>query len=187
MTIDAKDFTAEAYLEFTQLPENDGKRFELIDGVIIEMPPSSKRNTVTAILFAHFVTGFVLENNLGYVTGADGGFEISPKTVLQPDVGFIRKERVTSLDGVTFAGAPDLAIEVISPSESSYDIRKKTDKYFDAGAQMVINVFTDDRLIQVWTLDGTGKHVETYGMNDVFDGGDVLPGFTLPIKKIFPD
>lgn len=187
MTIDAKFYTAEEYLEFAQLPENEGKRFELIDGVIIEMPPSSKRNTVTAARIIRLVGTFVDDHDLGYVTGADGGFEIAPKTVLQPDVGFIRKERVTNLDGVTFAGAPDLAIEVISPSESPYDIRRKTDKYFDAGASMVINVFANDKVIQVWTLDGTGKHVETYGVDDVFNGGDVLPGFTLPVKQIFPD
>src|SRR5258708_35645994 len=119
MTVQEKLYTIQEFWEIAQLSENEDKRLELIDGVILVMPPSSNKNTVVAFRVARFLGNHVDEHDLGYVTGADGGFELGQKTVLIPDVGYISKERAGKLVGNVFPVAPDLAVEVISPSETS--------------------------------------------------------------------
>src|SRR5439155_20989115 len=111
--------TIAEFLTFCELPENAHKRFELINGVPVEMPPSSQRNTVLAIRIARLIGNHVDANDLGYVTGADGGYELGPHDTRLPNVGFIAKARAGKLTGVTFPVAPDLAVEVISPSETA--------------------------------------------------------------------
>lgn len=187
MVVEQKLYTTEAFLEFAQLPENAEKRLELIDGMIYEMPPSSRRNTVTAMRVGRFVGNFVDERGLGYVTGADGGFELRPGTVRQPDVAFIAQERVSNLEGVTFSGAPDLVIEVISPSESSRDVLDKVRLYLETGARIVWTMYPDVQIVDAYQLNENGSLVvDTFGVDDVLNGDPVLPGFKLAVKDIFP-
>lgn len=188
MVVKQKLYTNEEFLEVAQLPENAEKRLELIDGVIYEMPPSNKRNTITAMRVGRFVGSFVDARGLGYVTGADGGFELRPGTVRQPDVAFIAKERVSNLEGVTFSGAPDLVIEVISPSESSRDVLDKVRLYLETGAQIVWTMYPEVQVVDAYRLNENGSLViDTFGINDVLDGGTVLPGFRLAVKDVFPN
>ena len=126
-----KLYTAEEFWEIAQLPENQDKRLELEDGVIVEMGSSSPANTVTAMRIGYFLNGFVIPRDLGYVTGADGGFKVGAKRVRQPDVGFVSKARVPKLTK-RFDLAPDLAVEVVSPDE---DIFKKAREYLHAGTK----------------------------------------------------
>ena len=118
MVIGEKLYTADEFWVIAQLPENEDKRLALLDGVIVEVPPSSQKNTVTAARIIYFFNAFVIPRNLGYVTGADGGFTLDARNARQPDVAFISKARHARLEGVVFPLAPDLAVEVISPSES---------------------------------------------------------------------
>lgn len=177
--------TADAFR--TLLRESD-RRLELVEGAIVEMPPSSRRNTIIAGLIAHFLNAFVLPRDLGYVTVADGGFEINAINTFQPDATFIQKARVSSLDGVTFDVAPDLAVEVISPSESTRQIHHKVTTYLQGGTRVVWVVYPDEAVVEVWTL-GTddAPTLLTLTQDESLDGRDILPGFTLPIAHIFPD
>ncbi len=93
-------YTAEEFFEIASLPENEDKRLELDDGVIVEMAGSSPINTVTAGRILHFVNAFVIPRDLGFVSGADGGFKLAPKRVRLPDVGFISKARCLSCRSV---------------------------------------------------------------------------------------
>jgi Uma2 family endonuclease len=187
VVVKQKLYTNEEFLAFAQLPENAEKRLELIDGVVYEMPPSSRKNTVTAVRVSAFIFRFVDENKLGYVTGADGGFDLRPGTVRQPDVAFIAKERVSSLEGVTFSGAPDLVVEVISPSESSRDVLDKVRLYLETGAHIVWAMYPEVQIVDAYRLNENGSLiVDTFGIDDVLDGGSVLPGFKLAVKDISP-
>lgn len=178
-----KLYTAEEFWEIAGLPENENRRLELEDGVLVEMAASGPINTVTAGRILYFLNGFVIPRDLGYVTGADGGFKLAPKRVRLPDAGFISKERLAALPR-RFDLAPDLAVEVVSPDE---DILKKAREYLHVGTRMVWAVYTEDRIVYVMTLgDGDAIVSIPYGEGDTLDGGDVLPGFTLAVKDIFP-
>lgn len=178
-----KLFTAEEFWDIAQLPENQDKRLELEDGVIVEMGASSPANTVTAARLVYFLNAFVIPRELGYVTGADGGFKLASRRVRQPDVGYISKARLPKLPK-RFEVAPDLAIEVVSPDE---DIFKKAREYLHAGTRKVWAVYEDERTVYVMTLNDEGTLIsKPYGENDTLDGGDLLPGFTLPVRDSFP-
>src|SRR5690349_700630 len=96
-------------------------RFELFQGVMHEMSPSSSNSSAVAFRLAVELGAYIVRNDLGVGTGADGGFRLEndPDSVVQPDIGFIRKERMTLWPGKKgiFPGNPDLAIEIISPTD----------------------------------------------------------------------
>jgi len=187
MAVRERLYTAAEFWEIAQRPENADKRLELIDGVIVEMASSSQKNTVRAMQIGYFLNAWVIARDVGYVTGADGGYTIDVRNAYQPDVGFISKARHPTLEGVEFPVAPDLAVEIISPSESFNDVLKKVRRYLAAGTRIVWTVYPEDKLVYVWT-PGAGDDVtmQTVGINGALDGGDVLPGFTLPVSEVFP-
>ena len=180
-------YTAAAFWEIASLPENAAKRLALIDGVIIEVPPSSQKNTVIAARIIYFLNAFVIPNDLGYVTGADSGFTLNEQNARQPDAAFISKTRHPRLEGVIFPHAPELAVEVVSPSESSRDVLKKVTRYLEAGTHQVWTVYPEDQEVYVWqqAADG-GLHTQIYTVADRLSAEPVLPGFSLQVKDIFP-
>jgi Uma2 family endonuclease len=183
MVLLEKLYTADEFFEIAGLPENREKRLELDDGEIVEMAESSPVNTVTAARIVTFINIFVMSHDSGYVTGADGGFKLGDKRVRQPDVGFISKQRAPRLPK-RFGLAPDLAVELVSPDE---DIFRKAREYLHAGTRLVWAVYTDEKTVYVMTLDPDGSvRSKPFGIDTTLDGGDVLPGFTLPVKDIFP-
>ena len=185
MVVQDRIYTAEEFWQIVNETDDD-IRLELVEGIIIEMPPSSPINTIIAGRILAFVFNFVEENDLGYVSGADGGYTLSPAHVRVPDVAFISKARLPEIPE-QFKDAPDLVFEVISPSESARKVNDKTQLYLSSGVRMVVNVYPEDQVVEVWKSTGDGgMQVHTLTIEDVFDGGDVLPGFKLPVKKIFP-
>jgi Uma2 family endonuclease len=186
MGADRKNVTE--YWEFTQLPENEDKRLELVGGSIIEIPASSRLSTVVAARIAHFLGNHVDDLQLGYVTGADGGFELGPHDVRIPDAAFIAKERVPELAGTTFPTAPDLAVEVVSPSETPRSVLDKARAYLSAGTRLVWVVYPEDRVVDVHRLSEDGSmNNQTIDAEGTLDGQDVLPGLTLRVSDIFPE
>jgi Uma2 family endonuclease len=187
MLLQEKLYTAKEFWEIAQLPENADKRLELIDGVIVEMASSSQKNTVIGMRIGYFLNAFVIPRDLGYVTGADGGFTITEKNAFQPDVAFISKARHAELKGVEFPIAPDLAVEVISPSESSNAVLKKVQRYIQGGTSLVVTIYPDDQTVRLWrpSTEG-GINMQTLTIDEVWDASDVLTGFSLKVSEIFP-
>jgi Uma2 family endonuclease len=178
-----KLYTVEEFWEIAQLPENEDRRLELEDGVIVEMPSSSPINTVTAMRIGYFLSAFVLPKDLGWVTGADGGFKVGTRNSRQPDVGFVSKTRAPELPK-RFNFAPELAIEIVSPNE---DIYKKALEYLRAGTRIVWAVYTEDKTVHVMRIDEDGGiRSLPVGIDGEIDGGDVLPEFKLAVRDIFP-
>jgi Uma2 family endonuclease len=183
MALRERLLTFDDYWDMAQLPENEQKRLELEDGVIIEMASSSPINTVTAMRIGYFINAFVIPHDLGYVTGADGGFKLGVRRGRQPDVGFVSKAQATVLPK-KFEFAPLLAVEVVSENE---DIFRKALEYLHAGTQIVWAVYADEKVVHVIRLDEDGGlRSQPFGINDTLQGGDVLPGFTLAVRDIFP-
>lgn len=175
--------SAEAFFQIAALPENADRRLELEDGGIVEVAASTPINSVTAGRILHFINTFVIPRDLGYVTGADGGFKLGTNRVRQPDVGFISKTRAATLPK-RFNIAPDLAVEVVSPDE---DIFKKAREYLSAGTRQVWAVYTDEQAVYVITQAADGElRAQQFTLADTLDGGEVLPGFSLPVRDLFP-
>ncbi len=184
MVLLVKLYPADEFFEIAQVPENDEKRLELDDGVIIEVAGSSPANTVIVARISHYLNAFVIPNNLGYVTGADGAFVLSERRVRLPDAAFVAKNRVEKLPS-RFNFAPDLAVEVVSPDE---DVFKKANEYLRARTKMVWAVYEDEQRVYVMRLTADGTlNSSPNDMDDTLDGDEVLPGFTLPVRDIFPD
>jgi Uma2 family endonuclease len=189
MVFQERLYTNKEFWEISQLPENQNKRLELIDGVIHDMASSSKKNTITAVRISARLLLHADANDLGYVAGADSGFDLGPGNVRQPDAAFISKDRVVNLEGTTFSGAPDLAVDVITPGESPRGVTDKARLYLQTGAKLVWAVYPDNKVVDVYRLADNegGLHIQTIDINGTLNGEDVLPGFTLPLNAIFPE
>jgi Uma2 family endonuclease len=184
MAVREKTYTAEEFWEIAQQPENELRRLELEEGVIVEMASSSPTNTVIAGLVIMALNNFVVPRRLGFVTAPDGGFKLALKTVRQPDAAFISKDRLAKLPK-HFEVAPDLAVEIVSPNE---DALKKVNEYLRAGTRLVWAVYAAEKAIYVFTLnEDTSLRGERFSVDDTLDGGAVLNGFALPVRDIFPE
>lgn len=177
-----KHMTAE---ELLTMPD-DGQRHELVKGRLVSMSPAGNEHSTVGSIVAHYLWTYVLEHDLGIVTGADGGFiiERDPDTVYAPDAAFVRAERLPPKDERRgyLELVPDLVVEVFSPSDRAREVAIKVRRYLEAGAQLVWVVFPATRTVEVHRPDGSRT---TVGADDELDGEDVLPGFLLPIAKLF--
>jgi Uma2 family endonuclease len=169
--------------ELLHMPD-DGLRRELIAGEIKEMTPSGSEHGWVAMKFSGPLNLFVEENDLGAVFAAETGFVLAtdPDTVRAPDVAFVARERVELVAKGYFPGAPDLAVEVISPSDTYSEVEDKVGAWLDAGCRMVVVVNPRNRTLKVYR---TRTDVAVLTVDDSFDGGDIVPGFQLPVRRIF--
>jgi len=169
--------------DFWLLP-GDGKRRELVRGeVIATMPPGGKHSEI-ALIIGSLLRAWA-KRSRGFV-GVEGGFVLAhdPDTVRGPDVSYVRKDRIPD-SGVPDAFwnlAPDLAVEVISPSETAREIHEKVREFLRAGTPLVWTVFPSTREVIVHTPDGLAR---TFGENDALEFAEVLPGFRCTVREIF--
>lgn len=172
--------------ELETMPD-DGSKYELVRGELILMRPTGFEHAEISFLLGTELNNFVRPRGLG-VVGGEGGFvlEQRPDTVRAPDVFFVRAERVPRGEAAQHfvLEAPDLAIEVRSPSDTMRDLIAKADAYLAAGSSLVWVFDTRTRTVVVKTPDGQAV---TLGIEDELDGGDVLPGFRLAVAAVFPD
>ena len=132
------------------------------------------------------LTLWALENRAGRVYTGDTNFVLSGNRETledkrRPDVAFVRRERVVETIGYQYL-APDLAIEIISPTEKLYQIRGKLNVYFKRGVQRVWQVYPETEEIVVFQPDGSSR---TYRTTDIITDPDLLPGFELDVATVF--
>ena len=169
--------------ELYALPDSGEKR-ELVNGRLrVSEPPGAPHGFVQARLTARLVAA-VEAGRLGFVFVESGVvLRHGPDTVRGPDVWFVARERLR--DGMPrayFEGAPDLAVEVVSPRDAAAEMAEKVESYLDAGARIVWVVYPNTRSVAVHTPDGI---VRTLRAGDTLDGGDVIPGFALALAELF--
>ena len=161
-------------------------RLELIRGELKVMSPSKLLHGIIRASVAAELHSFVREHDLGIVVGAETGFivERDPDTVLGADAAFISHERLSTIEDLDkFAPfAPDLAVEVMSPSNTAREMEKKVALYFAAGARAVWVFNPKKKTVAVYT---SPTDVRTLSEEETLEGGDVLPGFTLELSKLF--
>ena len=170
--------------EFARIP-NDDFHYELVEGRVVRMSPPGSRHGVLATQIASLLHQHATTHELGVVmTSAGVKLAADPDTVREPDIAFLRRDQIPAAgvpDGF-WPGAPDLAVEIKSPGDRRSEIRTKVDDYLARGVRMV------------WVVDPKWKTVTrhlphaspvTFGMDDMLDGGDVVPGFTCPVQRLF--
>lgn len=157
---------------------------ELVDGTLVEKP-MSYRESLLAIFIAAMLDAFVRPRNLGLVSGADGMMRLFPGLVRIPDVAFASWSRVPGgrvptepVPGLV----PDLAVEVLSESNTVAEMERKRGEYFQAGVRLVWMVDPDSRTVAVYTSVGAPQIVD---VTRPLDGAAVLPGFTLSVAELF--
>lgn len=172
--------------EFWELPEKQGARFELVDGEAVEMPGSTMRHSALVATIFSLLRAYVLENQLGQVfpDGLSYLLRRDPDTIRIPDVSFIPRERLPP-DGPQESYAdivPGLVVEVVSPGNSAAELRRRTRDYVDAGVAQVWIVWPDDRTVSAYAGSMTPTELTS---EDTLEGGDVLPGFSVPVADLF--
>ena len=159
---------------------------ELVDGVLVEKTVGIQESYL-AVLIASLISGFVRERGLGVVLGADGMARLAPGLIRIPDVSFIAWERLPGrvIPDVPFAPfGPDLAVEVLSPGNTAKEMRRKLLDYFESGVRLVWYVDPSKRTAEVVTAPDRSLVLRE---REVLDGGDVLPGFALPLARLFAE
>jgi Uma2 family endonuclease len=169
--------------DLESLPD-DSYRHELVAGVIVAEPLPTHRHDRARWRLERLLRAHVEAGRLGEVFG-EAGYLLArdPDTVRGPDLSFVSRERLSSFDDARFfPGAPDLAVEILSPSNRPGEVHAKVADYLAAGARVV------------WVVDPKRKLVTTYRellapqrleSTEILEGGDVIPGLTIPLHSIF--
>jgi len=189
MAVEKQVTTLEEFIEFVHRPENADRLFEFIDGrivekgefihgEIVEKMPGRATNSAIHTLISFFARLFCRQHGLScFIATADGAFDVLGR-VYAPDFAFT----TTPFTGdYPEPNAPLWVAEIISPTDRPFDIRTKRQLYLQAGI-LLWEVYPEAQSIDVYA---PGQPVRTLGMDDTLDGGDVLPGFTLPVREIF--
>lgn len=170
--------------ELLCLPADRGW-FELDQGHVIEMSPPGALHAVCTNRLAHALTQFVERHGLGLVFPQDSGFLLArnPDTVRATDVAFVRASRLgpQGIPDGYWPGAPDLAVEVISPSDRESAVEAKMAAYFAAGTELAWVVHPRKQMVIVLHPDGRR---ETLGATDTLTGGEIVPGFAVRVSDV---
>ena len=162
---------------------DDSHRHELIKGELLTMSPAGDEHGAVTVNLTILLGVYVKENNLGVLRAAETGFKLesNPDTVLAPDIAFIARDRAGTRSPFYRSGPPDLAVEVLSPSDSKPKVERKTALWLGLGAKAVWNVDPRKRTVEVMRGDGERKlfHVT----DELVD--DTVPGFRVAVSEIF--
>jgi Uma2 family endonuclease len=182
VTRPANEFTLKpqgkwTHADYLQLPE-DGRRYEVIKGVLYVSPSPNRRHQKALVKLTRFLDTYVSENNLGAVFVAPFDvqlFEDNDAFTVQPDLIVVLNEHSNRITEQSIVGAPDLVIEVASPSTASYDRQEKQESYRTAGVS------------EYWIVNPYGETVEVFLLNEndyvlqgVFRDAATLPSQVLP-------
>ncbi len=158
--------------------------FELIDGVLVEKGMGLLESLLAGVIIAA-LRDYVIPRNLGIVTASDGMLRLHPGQIRVPDSAFIAWERIPGgrlMDVAIGPFAPDLAVEVLSRSNTKAEMARKRREYFAAGVRLVWEVDPRARIVTVYVEPEVSTVVDA---SQVLDGGEVLPGFLLPLADLF--
>jgi Uma2 family endonuclease len=170
--------------DFVRLPESVGTqdvRYELVDGELVTMSPGMLPHNLIRDTVLLILKTFVVSRNLGVVV-SEQAFQLSPRTVRVPDIAFVAAGRQLARDR-PIEGAPDLAIEVISPSNSPREIDRRVSDYFTAGCRRVWLLYPEHREVYIHGLAGVTCRTSEQQLDDP----DLLPGFSARVDALFDD
>jgi len=171
--------------EFMAL-NRDGHRYEIVNGELIDMGNRSAKHGYVCSILMILLGGYVHSQKLGAMFDSSTAFKMKSGNKRSPDVSFMAKERLQGLDDLPdgfLEGAPDLAVEILSPSNTVEEIHNKLVEYFDNGARLVWVIHPKEQYVLVYRSaqepDRLLKSV------DSLDGEDIVPEFTLAVAELF--
>ena len=169
--------------DLMRLPD-DGLFYELDEGRLVCVPPSEYRSSEVAARVLIRLGTFVFDHNLGTVAGEQGGLLLArnPDIVRAPDVSFVHRDRLAGRGRGFFPGAPDLAVEVLSPSDRYAAVARKVSQYLAAGTRLVWLLDPETRTAAVHR---PGREVIELGEDGVLDGEDIVPGFRPALTEVW--
>ena len=170
--------------ELLAMPRIEGRKFELIRGVLVEKMPTGDPHALVVVMIATILNLFVGPRNLGGVRAGEPGYllEIGPDTVRAPDVAWVAHGRIPE-GTIGYPNlAPDLAVEVRSPSNSIPELQRKAEMWLSFGTRQV---WVADPETTTVTIYQTGVDPLTLGEDDTIDGADLLTGFSAPVWNLF--
>lgn len=171
--------------ELEQMPDDDSVRIELDEGELITMPPAGMDHGDCEVNIAVLLKTYVKKQELGKVYSGDTGFRLLDNTVRSPAVSFVRRERVPAVHNRGFGkGAPDLAVEIFSPSDSVRQLMRKVKQYFAAGCHTVWIVYPELREVNVLEASGVDRLLRA---GDVLAAPELLPGFEVSVAELFEE
>jgi Uma2 family endonuclease len=177
--------------DLARLPE-DGRTYQLVEGRLVSMPPTGTDHDTIGFRLILAVGNFVQAHQLGECTLSQSGYLVSrtgqPDSVLVPDLAFVSAARVpkagTSASEGFWRLAPDLVVEIVSPSQHKPEMAETARRWLAAGVRLVWIVWPSSKQVDVWR-PGSNQPTQTLGASDTLDGLDVLPGFSHPVAQLF--
>lgn len=172
--------------QFMALPEDDNL-YEYVNGELIVVANSGVEHGYLALTLGYFLTGFVRSHRLGVTCDSSTAFKMKTGNKRSPDLAFIAKERLQGLKRLPkgfFEGAPDLAVEIISPNNTFAEIHNKLVEYFDNGTRLVWVILPDEECVLVYHQPKPSKLLQ---VEDNLDGEAVITGFQLPLMELFQE
>lgn len=173
--------------ELLDLPD-DSQRHELVRGELRTMAPAGWEHGDWSSVIDGSLGPYARKLRLGRVFAGDVGFLLAadPDTVRAPDIAFVRRDRVVAVESRRgyFPGAPDLAVEVVSPNDRYTDVDEKVAEWLEHGTRMVLVVNPRRKSVAVHR---PGQPTRTLTLDDAIDGEDVVPGWRLPLQELFAD
>ena len=158
------------------------RRFDMIEGELYEMLPAGGLHGEITMEIAGQLWSFVKENRLGRVMAAETGFRLADNTMLAPDAAFVAAGRLEEMPVSFPMLAPDLAVEVVSPSDTVAYVRRKIRTFLQAGTRSVWVVYPQEQAIEIHRTD---TPIETFHLQDILRDEAVLPGFALLLTSVF--
>jgi len=181
ITSQRRTVTAEELQELCQ----DGKSFELVKGELREMPPGGEEHGYRGMRLPGHLVAYVYAHSLGEVSLAETGvlLERGPDSLRAPDMGFIARDRLPDEPSPNWSEiVPDLVIEVVSPNDTWSEVTDKVQQWLAAGVRVAWVV---DNRARTVTICQAAQPWVTLTETETLDGGDVVPGFVLPVAQIF--
>jgi Uma2 family endonuclease len=168
------------------LMKDDGFRYDLVKGELRKMSPAGSEHGAIIMRLAVALGQYVEENDLGEVFAAETGFKLAsnPDTVLGPDLAFVSNVKIppTGIPVKYWPGAPDLAVEVVSPGNTRREIEEKIEEYLAAGVGLVWIIKPKQRVV---TIHRPKAEPATSIESDTLDGEEIVPGFQYGIARLF--
>jgi Uma2 family endonuclease len=171
--------------EFMALP--DGDRYELVNGELIIVGNSGMEHGNLGAFLCGLLEIYARRNKLGSTFDSSTAFTMKTGNKRSPDISFVAKDRLKGLKKLPkgfFQGAPDLAVEIISPSNTFDEIHTKIVEYFDSGSKLVWVIHPDEESVLVYHKPQPDKLLQR---TDSLDGETIIPGFTVPVAELFAD
>jgi Uma2 family endonuclease len=172
--------------EFLALPK-DGHRYELVNGEILDMGNSGMEHGYVACLLTIVLGGFIRANKLGAICDSSTAFTLKTGNKRSPDFSFISKQRLQGLSRPPrgfFQGSPDLAVEILSPSNTVEEIHDKIVEFFDNDTRLVWVIHPDEKYVLVYHSPEPDGFLRAA---DLLNGEAVVPGFSMAVSELFEE